>query len=206
VKREAKGEGMKRLILVTAILAWLASPLCAETGGPRQSIEAQVNNLLSVLNDKAQTDKAVKEKKIWEIVNGIFDYDELSRLTMGRNWRKLNAAQQKEFPELFSKVLGNVYMDRIMAYTSEKVVFDDNVNVSDGKALVKSRIVTSDKEIPIDYRMMEKDGKWKVYDVVIEGVSLVSNYRSQFNSILTNKSPEDLMETLRKKASEAQKS
>jgi phospholipid transport system substrate-binding protein len=196
---------MKRLILVTAILAWLASPLCAETGGPRQTIEAQVNKLLSVLNDKAQTDKAVKEKKIWEIVNGIFDYDELSRLSMGRNWRKLNAAQQKEFPELFSKVLGNVYMDRIMAYTSEKVVFDDNVNVSDGKALVKSRIVTSDKEIPIDYRMMENAGKWKVYDVVIEGVSLVSNYRSQFNSILTNKSPEDLMDTLRKKASEAGK-
>jgi len=197
---------MKRLILVTAILAWLASPLCAETGGPRQTIEAQVNKLLSVLNDKAQTDKAVKEKKVWEIVNGIFDYDELSRLSMGRNWKKLNAAQQKEFPELFSKVLGNVYMDRIMAYTSEKVVFDDNVDVTDGKAMVKSRIVTSDKEIPIDYRMMEKDGKWKVYDVVIEGVSLVSNYRSQFNSILTNKSPEDLMETLRKKASEAQKS
>jgi phospholipid transport system substrate-binding protein len=196
---------MKRLILVTAILAWLASPLCAETGGPRQTIEAQVNKLLSVLNDKAQTDKAVKEKKIWEIVNGIFDYDELSRLSMGRNWRKLNAAQQKEFPELFSKVLGNVYMDRIMAYTSEKVIFDDNVNVSDGKALVKSRIVTSDKEIPIDYRMMENAGKWKVYDVVIEGVSLVSNYRSQFNSILTNKSPEDLMDTLRKKASEAGK-
>jgi phospholipid transport system substrate-binding protein len=197
---------MKRLILVTAILAWLASPLCAETGGPRQSIEAQVNNLLSVLNDKAQTDKAVKEKKIWEIVNGIFDYDALSRLTMGRNWKKLNAAQQKEFPELFSKVLGNVYMDRIMAYTSEKVVFDDNVSVTEGKAVIKSRIVTSDKEIPIDYRMMEDAGKWKVYDVVIEGVSLVSNYRSQFNSILTNKSPEDLMETLRKKASEAGKS
>jgi phospholipid transport system substrate-binding protein len=197
---------MKRLILVTVFLAWCVGPLSAETGGPRQSIEAQVNNLLSVLNDKAQTDKAVKEKKIWEIVNGIFDYDALSRLTMGRNWKKLNAAQQKEFPELFSKVLGNVYMDRIMAYTSEKVVFDDNVSVTEGKAVIKSRIVTSDKEIPIDYRMAENEGKWKVYDVVIEGVSLVSNYRSQFNSILTNKSPEDLMDTLRKKASEAGKS
>jgi phospholipid transport system substrate-binding protein len=197
---------MKRLILATVLLAWCIGPLFAETGGPRQSIEAQVKKLLSVLNDKAQTDKAVKEKKIWEIVNGIFDYDELSRLTMGRNWRKLNATQQKEFPELFSKVLGNVYMDRIMAYTSEKVVFDENVNVTDGKAVVKSRIVTSDKEIPIDYRMMEESGQWKVYDVVIEGVSLVSNYRSQFNSILTNKSPADLMDTLRKKASEAEKS
>ena len=197
---------MKRLILVTAVLAWLVGPLCAETGGPRQSIEAQVNKLLGVLNDKALTDQAAKEKKVWDIVNGIFDYDELSRRTMGRNWKKLNAAQQKEFPELFSKVLGNVYMDRVMAYTSEKVVFDDNVSVADGKAEIKSRIVTSDKEIPIDYRMLEKEGKWKVYDVVIEGVSLVSNYRSQFNSILTNKPPEELMDTLRKKASEAEKS
>jgi phospholipid transport system substrate-binding protein len=197
---------MKKLILVTLLLAWCVGPLSAETGGPKQSIEAQVNKLLGVLNNKAQTDKVAKEKEIWEIVNGIFDYDELSRLTMGRNWKKLNPAQQKEFPELFSKVLGNVYMDRIMAYTSEKVVFDDNVGVTDGKAVIKSRIVTSDKEIPIDYRMVENAGKWKVYDVVIEGVSLVSNYRSQFNSILTNKSPEDLMDTLRKKASEAGKS
>lgn len=197
---------MKRLILVTVFLAWCAGPLFAETGEPRQSIEAQVNKLLSVLNDKALTDEAAKEKRIWEIVNGIFDYEELSRRTMGRNWKKLNAAQQKEFPELFSKVLGNVYKDRIMAYTSEKVVFDDNVMVTDGKAEIKSRILASGKEIPIDYRMIEIQGKWKVYDVVIEGVSLVSNYRSQFNSILTNKSPEDLMDTLRKKASEAEKS
>jgi len=205
-KREAKGGNMKRLILVTVFLAWCAGPLFAETGEPRQSIEAQVNNLLGVLSDKALTDEAAKEKRIWEIVNGIFDYEELSRRTMGRNWKKLNAAQQKEFPELFSKVLGNVYKDRIMAYTSEKVVFDDNVMVTDGKAEIKSRILASGKEIPIDYRMIEINGKWKVYDVVIEGVSLVSNYRSQFNSILTNKSPEDLMDTLRKKASEAEKS
>jgi phospholipid transport system substrate-binding protein len=197
---------MKRLILVTVFLAWCAGPLFAETGEPRQSIEVQVNNLLGVLSDKALTDEAAKEKRIWEIVNGIFDYEELSRRTMGRNWKKLNAAQQKEFPELFSKVLGNVYKDRIMAYTSEKVVFDDNVMVTDGKAEIKSRILASGKEIPIDYRMIEIQGKWKVYDVVIEGVSLVSNYRSQFNSILTNKSPEDLMDTLRKKASEADKS
>lgn len=197
---------MKRLILVTVFLAWCASPLFAETDEPRQSIEAQVNKLLSVLNDKALTDEAAKEKRIWEIVNGIFDYEELSRRTMGRNWKKLDAAQQKEFPELFSKVLGNVYRDRIMAYTSEKVVFDDNVIVTDGKAEIKSRILASGKEIPIDYRMIEIQGKWKVYDVVIEGVSLVSNYRSQFNSILTNKSPEALMDTLRKKASEAEKS
>jgi phospholipid transport system substrate-binding protein len=197
---------MKRLILVTVFLAWCAGPLFAETGEPRQSIEAQVNRLLSVLNDKTLTDEAAKEKRIWEIVNGIFDYDELSRRTMGRNWKKLNAAQQKEFPELFSKVLGNVYMDRIMAYTSEKVVFDDNVLVADGKAEIKSRLLASGKEIPIDYRMIEIAGKWKVYDVVIEGVSLVSNYRSQFNSILTNKPTEDLMDTLRKKASEADKS
>jgi phospholipid transport system substrate-binding protein len=197
---------MKRLILVTVFLAWCAGPLFAETGEPRQSIEAQVNKLLSVLSDKALTDEAAKEKRIWEIVNGIFDYQELSRRTMGRNWKKLNAAQQKEFPELFSKVLGNVYKDRIMAYTSEKVVFDDNAAVADGKAEIKSRILASGKEIPIDYRMIEIQGKWKVYDVVIEGVSLVSNYRSQFNSILTNKSPEDLMDTLRKKASEAEKS
>jgi len=197
---------MKRLILATVFLAWCVGPLFAETAGPRQAIEAQVNNLLSVLKNRTQTDKAAEEKKIWDIINGIFDYNELSRLSMGRNWRKLNATQQKEFPELFSKVLGGVYMDRIMAYTNEKVVFDDNVEVTDGKAVVKSQIVTSNKEIPINYRMKEDGGKWKVYDVVIEGVSLVSNYRSQFNSILTNQSPDDLMNILRKKASEGEKS
>ena len=90
-------------------------------------------------------------------------------------------------------------MDKILAFTDEKVVFEKERVVSETKVEVQSKIITASAEIPINYRMIKKGDEWNVYDVLIEGVSLVKNYRSQFKDILTNKTPEDLLEILRKK-------
>jgi phospholipid transport system substrate-binding protein len=93
-----------------------------------------------------------------------------------------------------------VYADRLLAYSDEKVIFDKESELRKGQFEVQSYIATSDgKKIPLYYRMVEKQGKWRVYDVVIEGVSMVKNYRSQFREILSKKQPEDLLETLRDK-------
>jgi phospholipid transport system substrate-binding protein len=194
-----------------SILGWIGLlvvlgvfPFQVYGGVPLDTIQDQVNQVLDVLRDptlQGESAKAAKEEKIWAIINNIFDYDELSKRTLGRNWKKLNADQQKEFSDLFSELLGTVYMDRILEYTDENVVFDKETMLAENKSEVRSKIITKSAEIPINYRMVGKNGQWKVYDVIIEGVSLIKNYRTQFREILMNKSPEDLLEILRKKVS-----
>ena len=198
--------GIRGLHLTFLFIMFLIFPVNAIAGAPLESIQGQVNKVLDVLRDpalKADTAKEAKEKRLWAIADGIFEYTELSKRTLGRNWKKLNPEQQKEFTGLFSKLLGDVYMDRIMAYTDEKVVFEKESMLSENRAEVQSKVITSSAEIPIHYRLIMKNAEWKVYDVIIEGVSLIKNYRSQFRDILSKKSPEDLLEILRKKVGEA---
>jgi len=190
------------IVLIIALVALNLSSVSAFSAIPLETIKPQVDQALEVLRDpalKAESAKAAKEKKIWEILDSVFDYTELSKRTLAQNWKKLSPDQQKEFISLFGKLLGSVYMDRIIAYKDEKVVFGKVTQISDKSAEVQSEVVQSSKSIPIHYRMISRNGEWKVYDVVIEGASLVQNYRSQFREILTNKTPEDLLKTLREK-------
>jgi phospholipid transport system substrate-binding protein len=121
---------------------------------------------------------------------------------MARNWTKLSPAQQAEFIVLFEQVLEKSYVDKILSYTDQKIEFYKENILSGSQAEIQTKIVTSSTEIPIFYRVILKDGKWRVYDVVVENVSLVQNYRTQFNDILANKTPEQLLEILRKKVKE----
>jgi len=190
------------VVLIIALVALKLSLVSAFAATPLETIKPQVDRALEVLRDpalKAESAKAAKEKKIWEILDSVFDYTELSKRTLAQHWKKLSPDQQKEFISLFGKLLGGVYMDRIIAYKDEKVVFGKVTHPSDKTAEVQSEVSRSSKPIPIYYRMILENGEWKVYDVVIEGVSLVQNYRTQFREILTNKTPEDLLKTLREK-------
>jgi phospholipid transport system substrate-binding protein len=187
------------IIAVAALKLW---PVSVFADSPVESIQTQVNRALEVLRDpalKAESAKETKEKKIWAILDGVFDYTELSKRTLAQQWKQFTPDQQEEFIRLFGKLLGGVYMDRIIAYKDEKVVFGKVTNLSDRTAEVQSEVLTSSKSIPIHYRMILENREWKVYDVVVEGVSLVQNYRSQFREILTNKPPEDLLKMLREK-------
>jgi phospholipid transport system substrate-binding protein len=160
--------------------------------------------MITKLRDPEFKQKTREEKiaGIRTIINQIFDWTELSKRTLGRNWRKFSDAQQTEFTDLFSKLLEGVYADRLLAYSDEKVIFEKEADMGRGKVEVSSHIRTADgKQIPLNYRMLEKDGKWRVYDVVIEGISMVKNYRGQFGEILSKKKPEDLIETLKQKTS-----
>lgn len=198
----------KQLVGLTmmTVMAIFVFPLHVSAGTPQQIIEAQVNKVLDVLREptsEGESGKKAKEEKIWSIFDSIFDYTELSKRTLSRNWKKLNGDQQKEFEELFRKLLGNVYMDRILAYKDEKVAFERETMLSEDKAEVQTKILTSTKEIPMNYRMIANNDQWKVYDVIIEGVSMIKNYRSQFNDILAKKPPEELLKILRKKVGKA---
>ena len=203
-----KGTAMSRRMVALSIFLMISLifPLQVKAGKPLDTIQVQVNNVLEVLRDPARKAESAREtqmEKIWGIIGRVFDYTELSKRALGKNWKEFNPEQQKEFRELFSRLLGNVYLDRIMQYTDEDVVFGKENMITETKAEVESKIVTASKEIPVNYRMIRKEGDWKVYDVTIEGVSLIRNYRSQFKKLLMKKSPEDLIEMLRKKNAKA---
>lgn len=186
------------LILMLAVVL----PLQANAGAPLDALQIRMKSLLDVLRDpsfQALPTPEEKKEKISPMIDEIFDYNELSRRALSRNWKKFNTEQRQEFTDLFSKLLGIVYIDRLLEYSNEKVVFGKEKMLSKNKAEVQSKIVTSSKEIPIHYRLILKNGTWRVYDVLVEGVSLIRTYRSQFKKILTKQGPEDLLKMLRKK-------
>ena len=152
---------------------------------------------------KSESAKKVKKDKIRAISREMFDFPELSKRTLAQNWSKFNPAQQKEFVELYTSLLEDTYSNKILAYSDEKITFTKEVPLSEKTVEVQSTVLRTKGDIPIYYRVIMKDGSWRVYDVVIEGVSLINNYRSQFKEILANKPPESLLETLRKKVGKA---
>ena len=193
----------KRLLILHLIVVFLiVSPLSLYAATATDAVKGGVDSILTKLRDPAFKELPRDEKiaGIREIINAIFDWTELSKRTLGRHWKKFSDAQQKEFTDLFSRLLENVYADRLLAYSDQKVVFEKETELKKGRVEVASHIRLSDgKKVPLNYRMTEKSGSWKVYDVVIEGVSMVKNYRSQFKDILSKKSPDDLINTLKKK-------
>ena len=193
---------MIKSLIVFSILMLFLFILPAYAGAPLDTVQADVNKVLDVLRDpklKADSAKEAKKERLRTIYEQMFNEAELSRRTLTRNWNNLNSAQQQEFIQLFRQVLERAYIDKILSYTNEKIVFSREVTLSNDQAEVQTKIITSSKEIPIFYRVILKDGSWKVYDVVVENVSLVQNYRSQFNSILAKNTPDQLLEILREK-------
>jgi phospholipid transport system substrate-binding protein len=191
-----------QLFVVVLVSGLFVLPLQVFAATAKETVEVQVNKVLKALADPAFKNEARETKiaKIRSIVNEIFDYGELSKRTLGREWSKFNPQQQGEFVNLFSELLEKTYADRLLSYSNEKVVFDRESMLREGQAEVTSSVVTGDgKKIPLDYRLILKGGSWRVYDVIIEGISLVKNYRDQFRDILAKDSPEEVLKMLRDK-------
>jgi phospholipid transport system substrate-binding protein len=181
-------------------------PLDAFAATPTETVESGVNRILKTLSDPAFKAKPEEERIaiLGKEIETVFDFTELSRRTLGRDWKKMSAAQQKEFVELFRQLLQGVYADRLLAYSDQKIIFDKESMLKKGRAEVQSYLQTSDgTKIPLFYRLTDKSGSWKVYDVIIEGVSMVKNYRTQFRQILAKESPDKLLEILRDKVSKS---
>jgi phospholipid transport system substrate-binding protein len=197
-----KEDVMKRWFGRFMLAVMLMLPIHAFAGVPLDTVKTNVNGVLDVLGDpklKGEAGKKVKEQRVEAAADKLFDYVELSKRTLGLNWNKFIPEQRKEFVGLFKTILKDAYVDKITAYTNEQVNFTREVALSETTVEVQSTIVSKGGETPIFYRVMKKENNWKVYDVVIEGVSLINNYRTQFREILGNNPPETLLETLRKK-------
>lgn len=198
---------MKKIIHILLIVVAVTAPQIALAASPLQTVETQVTQLVSVLAQQSpSTSSGTDEKKaaIRTISDQLFDFVELSRLTLGRNWRGFNTEQKKEFVQLYRHLLEGIYMDRLLQYKDEKVIFKTETKLSETRSEVQSDMISANGNIPIHYRLVLKDGKWKVYDLIIENVSLARNYRGQFGSILSQGTPGDLLATLRKKVNNFQ--
>ncbi len=191
---------------VCALAAVLVLALCvsAQAGGATDVMQAFVDKVLSVLRDpayKAEGEKANQRQKLSELSDTVFDWVELSRRTLALNWNTFDVEQRGEFVGLYKKLLEKTYMDRIQDYKDEKVEFTAEDRLDENQVEVRTVVRAPDKDIPINYRLINRTGQWRVYDVVVEGVSLVQNYRSQFNNILSSKTPKDMLDDLRQKVS-----
>jgi len=146
---------------------------------------------------------AERRAAIRRVANDIFDFPEIARRSLGRHWQGRTDRERDEFVTLFGDLLERSYISRIEQYGGERIQFI-NERVEGDLAVVGTRIITkSGAEVPVDYRLLRRGDRWLVYDVSIEGVSLVSNYRTQFNKIIQTSSYAELVKRMRAKQDEA---
>ena len=191
-------------VCVLAIILLLAAPLAlaAETVTPLNVVKTNVEKVLGALRDPALQDETTVGKKkqaIRKISDDMFHWDLLSKRVLAKNWGRLTSDQQNEFVCLFKDILEEAYIDRILAYKDETIQYVSNQMLSSNKAEVVTHIVSGGAPINLTYRLGLLNGKWGVYDVIVEGVSLTANYRTQFRDFLANKTPVELLEHLKEK-------
>jgi phospholipid transport system substrate-binding protein len=196
---------MRSLLTKTVILGLTLNLLVgaagADAGPPTEIVKQVIEKALDALNDPTSKGE-VRRQKVKHIVDPYFDYQEMAKRSLGPTWGKLSAGQRHEFVQLFAQLLEASYSDKIEKY-AQRVKIDYTGEILDGEyAEVRTVVVRANDRIPLNYRLMQEDGGWKVYDVVIEGVSLVSNYRSQFSRIIHESSYAELVRRLKTKVSE----
>ena len=189
------------VVTVTVLLTGIAADR-AQAGEATEAMKATIGEVLRILADKdlKQPSKANERRQLLEkVVGERFDYPEMSRRSLGAPWANLAEKDKQEFISLFQTLLVNTYADKIESYSGEGVHYVNERNEKE-YAEVRTKVLTGKTEIPLDYRLLHKGLDWRVYDVVVDGVSLVNNYRGQFSKILRNGSYADLVEQLRKKS------
>lgn len=194
---------MRKIVCVLTMLLVLGMAGLVWAGEPTEVIRVAVDEIMAILRDPKYKNPAHFEEqksRITATAEKFIDKRRFAQITLGRDWRRLNPAQQEEFTELYARLVEDTYVDRISEYSDEKVIFKGESMTGDNKAEVSTVVVSKSKEIPVVYRLFKDEGRWRAYDVLVEGVSLVMNYRSQFNQIMASGGPERLLEQLRQKA------
>jgi phospholipid transport system substrate-binding protein len=186
--------GLGILLLVQS--AWVAA------GVPGDQVRQTADKLLAILTDpqlKGESKKTERREKLKEVIYQRFDFTEMAKRSLGSEWQRRSPEEQKEFVKLFTDLLERAYLDQIESYNGEKFQYlkerEDN-----NYAQVDTKIIDNKgREFSVSYRLLNRNGDWKVYDVVIEDISLVNNYRSQFNRVLAKSPYEQLVKTMKEK-------
>ncbi len=192
-------------LILTLNLTLAVAPAMA--GRPTEVVKATIDEVTRLLTDPALKSPARRTQRrhmVKSVIDRHFDYEEMAKRCLGASWRSLNAGQRAEFVRLFGELLEASYYDKIERYTDEKISYTAE-NLDEDFAEVRTVIVRRNDRIPMDYRLLNKSSDWMVYDVVIEGVSLVSNYRSQFGRVVSESGYPELVRRLRVKVDELKK-
>jgi len=193
--------GLSLLACLFVLFMHQGSVTAVESSSATEAVKETIDQVLGILGDEKikkpeHTDERIAALE--KVIAKRFDYEEMGKRTLGRTWKKLNAAQQKEFVELFQEFLSNTYAGNVDGYSGERVEYIKERRK--GKfAEVQTKVISEKSEARLDYRLLKNSNSWRVYDVVIEGVSLVKNFRGQFARIIKTTGFEGLLEKLRSK-------
>jgi phospholipid transport system substrate-binding protein len=197
---------VRRTVLPLALLlAGLLVARPAAAGAPSDQLKTQIDRVLKLLDDaelKKEARARDRRVAVRKIANDIFDFGETARRSLGRHWQTRTPAERDEFVNLFSDLLERSYISKVELYGGEKISYVGD-SIEGDQAKVHTKLTTKGgSDIPIEYRMHRKGDRWLVYDVIIEGVSLVANYRTQFNKIIQTSSYQELVRKMKTKQEE----
>jgi phospholipid transport system substrate-binding protein len=183
-------------LTLTAIFA-LVTAGTAVAGEPTDQVRRSVDEVLKIV--QSQPDGPARRTTLRQAANRLFDFEQTAKRALGPHWQQRTPAEREEFVRLFTDLLEAAYVGKIDLYQGEKITYVGET-VDGDQATVKTRIATKQgSEVPVDYRLLREKDAWRVYDVIIEGVSLVANYRTQFNKIIQTSSYDDLVKRMRAK-------
>jgi phospholipid transport system substrate-binding protein len=192
-------------LLLCSFLFLSTVSISSYAGEPTNLMKQTIDNIIDILkNEELKKPERANERRseIRKLVGERFDLEEMAKRSLALQWRKRTPEEKKEFVSLFSDLLERSYIKKIESYTDEKILYTAE-NIEGEYAVVRTKIITDrNVEVPIDYKLLKEKGNWEVYDVVIEGVSLVNNYRIQFNSIIRKDSYQELVKRMKNKLEE----
>ena len=185
------------VVMVLALFLVLSSPVLAST--PTEQVREKADKVMKILNDPAlKNNKEKRRDMVMNVVEDMIDWQEVSKRALAIHWRKRTQEERKEFTNLYRDLLKRTYSDKLDLYAGEQIVYDSE-KIEGNRAVVKTRMINKKKgeEASVEYRLIEKNGRWLGYDLVIEGISAVNNYRVQFNEIITSSSYENLVKKMK---------
>ena len=189
-------------ILRSLLVVLCISPTVLHAGAPTDQVRATIDAVLEILNNpKLATQAASEERRrqLRHVIYPRFDFAEMARRSLGPTWRRISPAEQQEFMRLFTELLAESYVKNIESYHGEKILYGRETQEQKYAEVDTKLISKQGEEILINYKLHNVDGEWKVYDVVIENISLVNNYRAQFSRLLINSSFTELLDRIREK-------
>ena len=185
-------------LVICAQMVW--APASADAGAPTDQLRSSVDQIVKVLDDPAlKADSRAQDRRaaIRKEAQVVFDFGETAKRALGRHWQGLSEKDREEFTGLFTDLIERAYISKIERYSGERIAYAGE-SVEGGLATVRTRFVTKQgTEIPVDYRMQQRGDRWLVYDVMVEGVSLISNYRTQFDKIIQTSSYAELVRKMK---------
>jgi len=187
-------------IIGIVVFSWVFS--AGAVSSPTAQIKEKADQVMAILNDPALKGNMEKRRQmVTNIVEQMIDWPEVGKRTLALNWKKRTPQEKEEFVRLFRDLLKRTYSEKLDIYAGEQIVYE-NESIDDNRAVVKTRVVNKKKgeDYNVDYRLIKKGEQWLVYDIIIEGISAVNNYRGQFNEVITSSSYEELVKRMKNQA------